>query len=111
MKSSPVVVSDEVRAAVAQARAVVALESTIFTHGLSRPRNLQVALEAERALRDSGVVPATIGVVDRTPAVGLSPAHIGWLPRTDGAVKVSLPALPVTMAKGRSGGTTVSATA
>src|SRR3954447_2629479 len=111
MKSSPVVVSDEVRAAVAQARAVVALESTIFTHGLPRPRNLQVALEAERALRDSEVVPATIGVVDGSPVVGLSTAQIEWLARTDEAVKVSVRDLPVTMAKGRSGGTTVAATA
>jgi pseudouridine-5'-phosphate glycosidase len=111
MSSSPVVVSEEVRAAVAEGRPVVALESTIFTHGLPRPRNLQVALEAERALRAVGVVPATIGVVDGSPVVGLSTAQIERLARADDTVKVSIRDLPVAVAKGRCGGTTVAATA
>src|SRR4051812_33528510 len=101
MSSSPVVVSDEVRAAVADARPVVALESTIFTHGLPRPRNLQVALEAERALRAGGVVPATIGVVDGSPVVGLSTAQIERLARADDAVKGSGRGLPGPSGQGR----------
>ena len=62
MPTHRVHVSQEVREAVAAGRPVLALESTIFTHGLPRPRNLQVALEAEAQLRAGGVVPATIGV-------------------------------------------------
>ncbi|WP_431798672.1 pseudouridine-5'-phosphate glycosidase [Microbacterium kunmingense] len=90
---------------------VLALESTIFTHGLPRPRNLEVAQEAEDRLRDSGVVPATIGVVDGRPTVGLSPAQIERLSNDDAVVKLSLRDLPVAAAKGLSGGTTVAATA
>lgn len=108
---SPVVVSEEVRAAVAGSRPVVALESTIFTHGLPRPRNLEVALAAERQLRAAGVVPATIGVLDGRPVVGLSTAEIERLSTTDDVVKVSIRDLPVAVAEGHCGGTTVAATA
>lgn len=108
---SPVSVSEEVRAAVAGSRPVVALESTIFTHGLPRPRNLEVALAAERQLRAAGVVPATIGVLDGRPVVGLSTAEIERLSTTDDVVKVSIRDLPVAVAKGHCGGTTVAATA
>jgi pseudouridine-5'-phosphate glycosidase len=73
---APVRVSEEVAAAVAGGRPVVALESTIFTHGLPRPRNLEVALEGEERLRSKGVVPATIGVFAGIPTVGLSLAQI-----------------------------------
>jgi pseudouridine-5'-phosphate glycosidase len=111
MTSSPVLVSAEVAAAVAGGRPVVALESTIFTHGLPRPRNVAVALEAEERLRAAGVVPATIGVLDGRATVGLTTAEIERLGRTDDAVKVSIRDLPVAVAKGRCGGTTVAATA
>jgi pseudouridylate synthase len=105
------VVSTEVRDAVATGRPVVALESTIFTHGLPRPRNLEVAREAEARLRDNGVVPATIGVVDGVPTIGLSDDQIELLSNEDDAVKVSVRDLPVAAVKGLSGGTTVAATA
>jgi pseudouridine-5'-phosphate glycosidase len=108
---SPVVVGDDVVAAVADGRPVVALESTIFTHGLPRPRNLEVALDAERQLRASGVVPATIGIVNGEAVVGLSTEQIERLSQTDGTRKFSLRDLPVARAKGLSGGTTVAATA
>jgi pseudouridine-5'-phosphate glycosidase len=108
---SPLVVADDVAAAVAAGRPVVALESTIFTHGLPRPRNLEVALEAERQLRECGVVPATVGVVDGTGIVGLSSAQIERLSQTDETSKVSVRDLPVARAKQLSGGTTVAATA
>ncbi|MQS15414.1 pseudouridine-5'-phosphate glycosidase [Streptomyces kaniharaensis] len=104
-------ISDEVARAVAEGRPVVALESTIFTHGLPRPRNLAVALEAEQQLRDAGVVPATIGVFAGTPTVGLSTDQITELAGADGLDKVSLRDLPVVAALGRHGGTTVAATA
>lgn len=104
-------VSEEVREAVDAGRPVLALESTIFTHGLPRPRNIEVASEAERRVRALGVVPATIGVVDGVPTVGLSPDEIGRLSTADGVVKASLRDLPLAAAKGLSAGTTVAATA
>ncbi|MEU8923259.1 pseudouridine-5'-phosphate glycosidase [Kitasatospora sp. NPDC048545] len=110
--ASPAVhVAEEVVRALADGRPVVALESTIFTHGLPRPRNLAVALEAEERLRAAGVVPATIGVHAGVPTVGLSTGQITELSATDGLDKVSLRDLPVVAAFGRHGGTTVAATA
>jgi pseudouridylate synthase len=109
--SAAIRISGEVAAAVAGRRPVVALESTIFTHGLPRPRNLDVALEAEERLRSQGVVPATIGVFAGVPTVGLSLEQITSL-SNDGAVKkVSLRDLPVAAALQLHGGTTVAATA
>jgi pseudouridine-5'-phosphate glycosidase len=90
---------------------VVALESTIFTHGLPKPRNLEVAMDAEHMLREIGVVPATIGIVDGIPTVGLSADQITTLAASDDNVKVSIRDLAVASALGLSGGTTVAATA
>lgn len=104
-------VSDEVREAVGEGRPVLALESTIFTHGLPRPRNLEVALDADRRVREAGVVPATIGVVDGVPTVGLSLDEIERLSTSDAAVKASVRDLAVVAVKGLSAGTTVAATA
>lgn len=104
-------VSEEVRDAVARGIPVLALESTIFTHGLPRPRNLEVARDAEQLVRAAGVVPATIGVIEGCPTVGLSPDEMQRLATDDDAVKLSLRDLPVAVAKGLSGGTTVAATA
>lgn len=104
-------VSDEVRGAVAEGRPVLALESTILTHGLPRPRNLEVGLASEELVRNAGVVPATIGVVDGMPVVGLSDAEIERLCTADGVVKVSVRDLPIARAHGLDGGTTVAATA
>lgn len=104
-------VSDEVRDAVAGGRPVLALESTILTHGLPRPRNLEVGLGSEQLVRAAGVVPATIGVVDGIPVVGLSGAEIEQLCTADGVVKASVRDLPIARAHGLDGGTTVAATA
>ncbi|CAO1653870.1 Pseudouridine-5'-phosphate glycosidase [Salinibacterium sp. NYA9b] len=110
--SEPVIhVSQEVQDAVRENRPVVALESTIFTHGLPRPRNLDVALEAEAGLRAQGVTPATIGVFNGVPTVGLSTEQITELSNTDNIAKASLRDLPVVRALGIHGGTTVAATA
>ncbi|MBA2451401.1 MAG: pseudouridine-5'-phosphate glycosidase, partial [Chloroflexi bacterium] len=65
-------VADEVRAALESGRAVVALESTLISHGLPRPRNLEVARRLEAFVREGGGVPATIGVIAGRPTVGLS---------------------------------------
>ncbi|KJY29520.1 pseudouridine-5'-phosphate glycosidase [Streptomyces sp. NRRL S-495] len=111
MTGLPIRISQEVAEAVAAGAPVVALESTIFTHGLPRPRNLEVALEAEERLRATGVVPATIGVHAGVPTVGLSTAQIEELSAAEGLDKASLRDLPVVAALGKHGGTTVAATA
>lgn len=111
MSHNTLTISQEVQDALAEGRPVVALESTIFTHGLPRPRNLEVAREAEERLRAMGVVPATIGVVGGVPTVGMSDAEIERLSLDDEVVKVSLRDLPIAAAKGLNGGTTVAATA
>ncbi|MEU1019978.1 pseudouridine-5'-phosphate glycosidase [Streptomyces sp. NPDC005898] len=105
------VVSDEVRAAVARRRAVVALESTIIAHGLPRPRNLRVAKELEAAVREEGAVPATIAVLDGRPHVGLDAGQLERVARGDGIRKLGHRDLPLAVATGASGATTVSATA
>jgi pseudouridine-5'-phosphate glycosidase len=104
-------VAEQVREALAGGIPVVALESTIFTHGLPRPRNVEVALAAEESLRSAGVVPATIGVLAGVPTVGLSTDQIRSLGADDDVIKVSLRDLPIASAKGLSGGTTVAGTA
>jgi pseudouridine-5'-phosphate glycosidase len=108
--SAPLAIAAEVRDAVASGEPVLALESTIFTHGLPRPRNLDVALEAEARVRALGVVPATIGVIDGRVTVGLSPDEIERLSTAGGVVKASVRDLPVVAVKGLSAGTTVAAT-
>ncbi|MFZ3392935.1 pseudouridine-5'-phosphate glycosidase [Rhodococcus sp. 7Tela_A2] len=110
--SEPIVVSGPVREALAERRPVVALESTIFTHGLTRPRNVAVALAAEQQLRDAGAVPATVGVVDGVPTVGLSEEQIVTLGDAESeVVKVGIRDLPMAALKRTQGGTTVAATA
>ncbi|KAA5837309.1 pseudouridine-5'-phosphate glycosidase [Saccharopolyspora hirsuta] len=105
------VVSEEVRRALDAGRPVVGLESTILTHGLPSPENAAVARDAERQIRDAGAVPATIGVVDGVPAVGLSEAQLDALIADLGAVKASVRDLPIAAAKRLNAGTTVAATA
>ncbi|MEU7643875.1 pseudouridine-5'-phosphate glycosidase [Streptomyces huasconensis] len=105
------VVSDEVRRAVAERRPVVALESTIIAHGLPRPRNLQVAKDLEAAVRGEGAVPATIAVLDGRPHVGLDEAQLERVANEDGIRKFGHRDLPLAVATGASGATTVSSTA
>lgn len=104
-------IAERVREAVAAGGPVLALESTILTHGLPRPRNLEVGLEAEAMVREAGVEPATIGVVGGIPVVGLDERDIRRLCSTDGVVKASTRDLPVARAQGLDAGTTVAATA
>lgn len=111
MSDSVLRVSDEVREAVRSGKPVLALESTIFTHGLPRPHNEELALETEERVRAAGVVPATIGLVAGRPTVGLSEDEIVSLSRDDSVVKVSLRDVPIAAAKGLNGGSTVAATA
>lgn len=105
------VVSEEVREAIDARLPVVALESTIIAHGLPRPRNLQVALELEDAVRREGAVPATIAVLDGRPLVGLDKEQLERVANEDGIRKLGHRDLPLAVAAGVSGATTVSATA
>jgi len=106
-----VVVSEAVARALRHGDPVVALESTIITHGLPRPENLEAALEFERTVAGRGAVPATIALLDGVPHVGLERDLLERLVATDGALKLSARDLPVAMAQGATGGTTVAATA
>ncbi|GAQ56479.1 pseudouridine-5'-phosphate glycosidase [Streptomyces acidiscabies] len=104
-------VSEEVREALAARRPVVALESTIIAHGLPRPRNLQVARELEAVVRAEGAVPATVAVLDGQPRVGLDEKQLERIADSDGIRKLGHRDLPLAVASGASGATTVSATA
>jgi pseudouridine-5'-phosphate glycosidase len=104
------ILTPEVAAALTAGRPVVALESTIISHGLPRPRNHDAALEFEQILRERDVVPATIAILDGVPRVGLDADGVRRIAEEDLA-KASVRDLPVLAALGRSGATTVAATA
>ena len=103
-------VSAEVAEALENRRPVVALESTIISHGLPRPRNHVAAKEFEQILRDVGVTPATVAVLDGVPQIGLDAEGVRRIAEEDLA-KASVRDLPVLAATGASGATTVAATA
>ena len=107
--TSRIRVSDEVSTALAAHRPVVALESTIISHGLPRPRNHDAAIEFEQILRDQGVTPATIAVLDGVPHVGLDAEGVRRIAEEDLA-KASVRDLPILAARGASAATTVAAT-
>jgi pseudouridine-5'-phosphate glycosidase len=100
-----------VEAALAAGRPVVALESTIISHGLPRPDNLRIAREIEQAVEAAGAVPATIGMIGGRITVGLTDAEIQHLATTDGVVKLSVRDLAPASMKKVDGATTVAATA
>ena len=89
---------------------VVALESTIISHGMPYPQNVQTALKVEQIIRDNGCVPATIGIIDGTPIVGMNADEIELFGKTKGICKVSRRDLPIIMAKKLWGATTVATT-
>lgn len=89
---------------------VVALESTIISHGLPRPRNKEAAIEFEQILKDKGVVPATIAIVNGIPNIGLDEQGLDLISNQDIA-KASVRDIPILAAKQMSGATTVAATA
>ncbi len=102
--------SDEVAEALAGGGPVVALESTIISHGLPQPRNLEVALELEGIVRQAGAVPATIAVLDGVPRVGLDGPDVERVAAEPGLRKLGLRDLAPAAALKASGATTVSAT-
>ncbi|AHI00216.1 hypothetical protein KALB_6857 [Kutzneria albida DSM 43870] len=111
MGARTLVVGDEVADAVAAGRAVVALESTLLSHGLPAGRNREVAARLERVVREAGAVPATIAVLDGRPTVGLSESELDRVcdPASD-MVKLSRRDLGAAIALGRNGATTVAST-
>ncbi|WP_076471361.1 pseudouridine-5'-phosphate glycosidase [Micromonospora avicenniae] len=100
----------EVADALRDGRPVVALESTIVSHGLPRPENLRVARQIEATVRDAGAVPATIGMVGGELVVGLDDAQLTRLATVDGVAKLSVRDLAVAAATRADGATTVAAT-
>jgi pseudouridine-5'-phosphate glycosidase len=102
--------SPQVRAALDTGRPVVALESTIISHGLPRPANLEAARSFEAMLTGAGVVPATIAVVDGVPKAGLDSSSLERIALDESVVKVSSRDLGMAIAGKRTAGTTVAAT-
>lgn len=110
MPSPAIDVLPEVAAALAVGQPVVALESTIISHGMPFPQNVQMAEEVEGIVRDAGAVPATIAVIDGRCRVGLSPEHLHQLATLPGVHKATTRDLPWLMATDGTGATTVAAT-
>src|SRR5918993_5687901 len=104
-------VSAEISEGLNQAVPLVALESTLISHGLPRPDNLHLAREAEDIVRCEGAVPATVGVVGGVPKIGLEAAELELMATGEGIVKLSARDLAPAAAKKRHGATTVAATA
>lgn len=100
----------EISAAIEENRPVVALESTILSHGMPYPDNLAFAAEVERVVREEGAIPATIAVLDGKLKVGLNAEELERMCRADGVGKVSRRDLPVYLAEKRPGATTVAST-
>jgi pseudouridylate synthase len=103
--------SAEVASALQAGKPIVALESTIISHGLPRPSNLEVALECERIVRDAGAVPATIALLDGKILVGLERSELEAIANRDDISKASIRDLAIIVAQGKSAATTVAATA
>ena len=104
-------VAPEVAKAIAEGRPVVALESTIISHGMPYPQNVETALQVEKIIREHGAVPATIAILGGRLKAGLTPEEIDYLGRTGaGVTKTSRRDLPVIVAKGMDGATTVTTT-
>ena len=104
-------VAPEVKEALEAGKPVVALESTIISHGMPYPQNVETALKVEAIIRENGAVPATIAVLGGRLKAGLSPEEIDYLGKTGaGVAKASRRDLPVLAAQGKDGATTVTTT-
>jgi len=103
-------VSNEVSEALKAGKAVVALESTIISHGMPYPQNVETALKCEAIIRENGAVPATIGIIGGKLKAGLSKEEIDYMGKTKGIAKVSRRDIPYIIAKGLDGATTVAST-
>jgi pseudouridine-5'-phosphate glycosidase len=104
------VLTDEVAQALSDGTPVVALESTIISHGMPYPQNVEMATEVERIIRESGAVPATIAVLNGRPRVGLRQDDLELLATSPDVAKVSVRDLPYVVSRGAHGATTVAST-
>ena len=111
MSAPSFIVSPEVSAALAAKKPIVALESTIISHGLPRPSNLQVAREVEEIVRSHGATPATIAILDGQVLIGLTDQQLIAIAERDDITKASTRDLAIVAATGKSAATTVAATA
>ena len=102
--------SEAVAKALRDKSPIVALESTIITHGLPRPKNLEVALEVEQIVREAGAIPATIAIIDGVIHVGLEPDQLTRLASDESILKASIRDLAVISTQKKSAATTVAAT-
>lgn len=102
--------SEEVSTAQEQGKPVVALESTIISHGMPYPQNVKMAREVEQIIRDHGAVPATIAIMDGNVKIGLKDEELEGFGQAEGVAKVSRRDLPYLVATGQKGATTVAAT-
>ena len=104
-------VNEEVKTALAEKKPVIALESTIISHGMPYPQNVQTALAVEKIIRDHGAIPATVGIIDGIGVVGMTPDEIEEFGKRGMTIpKVSRRDLPVILARGSWGATTVATT-
>ncbi|MGB4985595.1 MAG: pseudouridine-5'-phosphate glycosidase [Erysipelotrichaceae bacterium] len=103
-------INEEVLKALKDNKPVVALESTIISHGMPYPKNVETALNVEKIIRDNGAIPATIGIIDGVGVVGMTSDEIEEFGKRKGIVKVSRRDLPVVFAKKLWGATTVATT-
>lgn len=110
MYSSFLDIKPEVAEALAAGKPVVALESTIISHGMPYPRNVETALEVEKVIRQAGVMPATIAIIAGRLKVGLTPEEIEYLGTAKDVLKVSRRDFPLAIARKLDGATTVAGT-
>lgn len=103
-------ISKAVQTALKEKQPVVCLETTIISHGMPYPKNVETALAVEQVIRDLGVIPATIGIIDGEPVIGMNEAEISEFGQRQGIVKASRADLPIVFAKKLWASTTVSAT-
>ena len=103
-------INPEVKKALDEGKPVVALESTIISHGMPYPRNVETALLVEKTIRDNGAIPATIGIIDGDPVVGMTPEEIEEFGKRKGILKASRRDLAVIYAKKYWAATTVATT-
>ena len=104
------IINKEVRIALENGLPVVALESTIISHGMPYPKNVETALRVEKVIRENGAIPATIGIIDGVAVIGMTAEQIEEFGKRQGIAKVSRRDLPVIYAKRMWGATTVAAT-
>jgi len=110
METKYLEISNEVKEAMAQNKPVVALESTIISHGMPYPQNIEMAIQAEKIIRDHGAIPATTAIINGKLKVGLTPEEIDFIGKSKEVAKVSRRDIPYIVASGGHGATTVAST-